>query len=179
MIGPEFLITALIVVIAPGTGVVYTLSVALTRGWRAMAAAAVGCTFGIVPHLVAAILGLAAILHASALAFQIVKFAGVAFLLYMAWMTLREAGAMNVGAGQTPRTYRKTALRAVAINVLNPKLSLFFLAFLPQFISPGAGNETLQMAVLGGVFMVLTFAVFLVYGFAAAAARHHEKRKRT
>ncbi|MBB5515288.1 threonine/homoserine/homoserine lactone efflux protein [Rubricella aquisinus] len=173
MIGPEFLITALIVVLAPGTGVVYTLSVALTRGWRAMVAAAVGCTFGIVPHLVAAILGLAAILHASALAFQIVKFAGVAFLLYMAWMTLREAGAMNVGAQTTPRTYLKTGLRAVAINVLNPKLSLFFLAFLPQFIQPGASNETVQMAVMGGAFMALTFAVFLLYGFAAAAARRH------
>jgi len=92
----EFLITSFIVVISPGTGVLYTLATGLSRGARASVVAAFGCTLGIVPHLAAAIMGLAALLHTSALAFQLFKYLGVAYLLFMAWSTLRESGALKV-----------------------------------------------------------------------------------
>src|ERR1700755_2142207 len=91
-----FLITSLIIVASPGTGVLYTLAAGLSRGSRASIVAAFGCTLGIVPHMAAAIMGVAALLHASALAFQLFKYAGVAYLLYMAWNTLREQGALKV-----------------------------------------------------------------------------------
>ena len=85
-----FLVTSFIVVASPGTGVLYTLAAGLSRGSRASIVAAFGCTLGIVPHMAAAIMGVAALLHTSALAFQLFKYVGVAYLLYMAWNTLRE-----------------------------------------------------------------------------------------
>ena len=171
MISIEFLLTALAVVLIPGTGVIYTLATGIGLGSRAAIAAAVGCTFGIVPAMFAAILGLAALLHTSAVAFQLVKFAGVAFLLYMAWQTLREAGTMSINQKVKSRALGKIALRGMLINVLNPKLSLFFLAFLPQFLSGNPENAAFEMLGLGVVFMVMTFVVFVLYGLFAATAR--------
>ena len=170
MITPEFLLTALAVVMIPGTGAIYTLSCGLTRGRGAALAAVAGCTAAVLFHMAAALAGLAAILHASAVLFQAVKFAGVAFLLWMAWATLRESGALAAPAGVAERGLRRIATRAVLINLLNPKLAIFFAAFLPQFVQPGPGATT-QMAVLGLVFTALTAAVFAVYGLFAASAR--------
>lgn len=167
----EFLVTALIVVLVPGTGVIYTLATALTRGRTAAIAAALGCTFGIVPAMLAAVLGLAALLHASALAFQMVKWAGVAFLLYLAWMTLKDRGPLKVQAEDTPRALWRIVLGGTALNILNPKLSIFFLAFLPQFLSGNPATATGEMLWLGAIFMAMTFAVFVLYGLFAAAAR--------
>jgi threonine/homoserine/homoserine lactone efflux protein len=172
MISVQFLITALIVCAAPGTGVVYTLAMGLGRGKRAAVAAALGCTFGIVPALAAAMLGVAAVLHASALLFAIVKYAGVAYLLWMAWGALRQNGALAVRpADAAPEAMWRVAWRGTLINVLNPKLSIFFLALLPPFLSGDAGRATVEMATLGAVFMAITFAVFLVYGLFAGAIR--------
>src|SRR6187399_432991 len=95
----DFLITSLIIVASPGTGVLYTLAAGLSRGSKASVVAAFGCTLGIVPHMAAAILGLAALLHTSALAFQTFKYVGVAYLIYMAWSALRERGALKIEAG--------------------------------------------------------------------------------
>ncbi len=174
MISAAFLLTALIVCLAPGTGVIYTLSVALGRGFRPALAAVAGCTIGILPHLMAAVLGLAAVLHASALAFQVLKFAGVAFLLWMAWKTLREVGAIGGLDGDAPQAGPVAiAVRGALINVLNPKLSLFFLAFLPQFTDAQAGGLTEQMLVLGAIFCAMTAAVFTLYAAFAAVARRH------
>src|SRR3982751_980774 len=92
----DFLVTSLVIIVSPGTGVLYTLAAGLSRGSRASVAAAFGCTLGIVPHMAAAVMGLAALLHTSALAFQLFKYLGVAYLLYMAWATLRERGALRV-----------------------------------------------------------------------------------
>ncbi|WP_432448781.1 LysE family translocator [Aliiroseovarius marinus] len=167
----EFLLTALVVVLAPGTGVIYTLATGLTRGKLAAIAASVGCTIGIVPAMLAAILGLAAVLHSSAIAFQIVKYAGVAFLLYLAWQTLRDRGALSVDANESSRDLAQIALRGTMLNVLNPKLSLFFLAFLPQFLSGDASKATAEMLLLGAVFMAMTFVVFVGYGVFASLAR--------
>ncbi|MEM1313831.1 MAG: LysE family translocator [Pseudomonadota bacterium] len=169
----EFLITSLIVILMPGTGVLYTLAVGLGRGFRASAAAAFGCTLGIVPSALAAILGLAAVFHASALAFQLLKYAGVAYLLYMAWSMLREGGALDVTPESRPEPYLRLARNGMLLNVLNPKLSVFFLAFLPQFMPAGSEAAAGPLAGLALVFMVLTFLVFLVYGAAASAARAH------
>jgi threonine/homoserine/homoserine lactone efflux protein len=131
----EFLVTSLIVVVSPGTGVLYTLAAGLSRGSRASIVAAFGCTLGIVPHMAAAIMGLAALLHASALAFHAFKYLGVAYLLYMAWATLKERGALRVETQSGPRSAARVITAAILVNLLNPKLSIFFFAFLPQFVS--------------------------------------------
>jgi len=167
----EFLLTTLIIVASPGTGVVYTLAAGLSRGWRASVLAAFACTLGIVPHLIAALTGLAALLHASALAFEIVKYAGVAYLLYMAWQSLRADGALKVEAGADQRTSLRIVIDGVLVNILNPKLSIFFVAFLPQFISPTEPSPLLSMLELSGVFMAATFVIFAIYGVFAAAMR--------
>ena len=169
----EFLVTSLIVVVAPGIGVLYTMTVGLSRGARASVVAAFGCTLGILPHIVAAVTGLAAVLHASALAFQTLKYLGVAYLLYMAWMTLKERGALRVEAAEDRRSSLRIIVDAVLANVLNPKLSIFFLAFLPQFVAAGEARPLARMLELSGVFMLLTFVVFIGYGVFAAWIRRH------
>lgn len=170
---PEFLLTALVVVLAPGTGVLYTLAAGLSRGRMASIAAAFGCTLGIVPHITAAVFGLAALLHASAVAFQAVKFAGVAYLLWMAFQALRQRGALAIDSRIEARSAVRVVVTGFLINILNPKLSIFFLAFLPQFVAHDAASPIAQMLGLGAVFMAMTFAVFVVYGLAAAAMRDH------
>jgi threonine/homoserine/homoserine lactone efflux protein len=166
-----FLLTSLIVVASPGTGVLYTLAAALTRGSRASVAAAFGCTLGIVPAMSAAMLGLAAVLHTSALAFAALKWCGVGYLLYMAWQTLREQGALAVETDVDARSAGRVIVTGFLINILNPKLSIFFLAFLPQFIATGEAHPLLRMGELSAVFMAMTFAVFVVYGLFASAVR--------
>ncbi|MCK8431770.1 LysE family translocator [Streptomyces sp. D2-8] len=173
-----FLLTTLVVVATPGTGVVYTLAAALSRGHRASVVAAVGCTLGIVPHLLATVTGVAALLHASATAFQVLKYAGVAYLLYMAWATVRDKEALVVEEreerGAAPEvSARRVIVRGVLINILNPKLTIFFFAFLPQFVSPVEPHAVVRMAGLGGVFMLATFVVFAAYGVLAASVRRH------
>ena len=167
----SFLLTSLIVIASPGTGVLYTLAAALTRGSRASIAAAFGCTLGIVPHICAAMLGLAAVLHTSALAFAALKWCGVVYLLYMAWQALRETGALSIDARPEQRSGRRVIVTGFLINILNPKLSIFFLAFLPQFIATGEGRPLLRMLELSFAFMAMTFAVFVVYGLFAGAVR--------
>ena len=167
----QFLLTALVVVLIPGTGVIYTLAIALGQGRRASLFAALGCTLGILPHLLAATLGLAALLHASALLFQAVKFAGVAYLLYLAWQALKSGGALAVQAQPNTRPGHVIARRGALINILNPKLSVFFLALLPPFLSGNPATATTEMLILGSVFMALTFVIFALYGIFAATAR--------
>jgi threonine/homoserine/homoserine lactone efflux protein len=169
----SFLLTSLIVVASPGTGVLYTLAVALTSGARPSLAAAIGCTLGIVPHMLAAMLGLAAVLHTSALAFAGLKWCGVAYLLYMAWQALRETGALSVDTESAPSTRRSGRVigTAILINILNPKLSIFFLAFLPQFVAADELHPLPRMLELSAAFMAMTFVVFAIYGLFAAALR--------
>jgi threonine/homoserine/homoserine lactone efflux protein len=166
-----FLLTSLIVVVSPGTGVLYTLAAALTKGSRASIAAAFGCTLGILPHLAAAMLGLAAVLHASALAFAALKWCGVIYLLYMAWQTLREQGALAVDTKVEARSNARVVVRGFLINILNPKLSIFFLAFLPQFISADESHPVARMLELSAAFMAMTLVVFVLYGLFAASVR--------
>lgn len=172
MISLQFLFTALVVVLIPGTGVIYTLALGLGQGRRAAVAAAFGCTIGIVPHLAAATLGLAAILHTSALLFTAVKVAGVGYLLFLAWSSLSAGGTMAITPERTRDTDWRIARRGALINILNPKLSIFFLALLPPFLSGNPVTATAEMVLLGLVFMALTFAIFVAYGVFAAAARN-------
>ena len=166
-----FLLTTLVVVATPGTGAVYTIAAGLARGWKAGLIAAFGCTLGVVPHMIAAITGLAAILNASAVAFGIIKWLGVAYLLFLAWQTLRDRSAITVEEDAPAVSFWRVIRTAVLINVLNPKLTIFFFAFLPQFVTPGTPGTTLQMLGLSAVFMVATFLVFAFYGVFAAAVR--------
>lgn len=168
-----FLLTSLIVVVSPGTGVLYTMAAGLSRGRRASVVAAFGCTLGIVPHMAAAITGLAALLHTSAFAFQILKYVGVAYLLYMAWNMLRERGALRVEKEIGPRSATQVIISAILVNILNPKLSIFFFAFLPQFVSANQPHPLSRMFALSIVFMLLTFVVFVGYGMFAASIRNH------
>jgi threonine/homoserine/homoserine lactone efflux protein len=170
-----FLVTTLIVVATPGTGVIYTLSAGLSRGGRASVVAAIGCTLGIVPHMAATITGLAALLHASALAFEIIKYLGVAYLLYMAWATLRDKDTVlaEVETNAPPRSATRVIISGILINLLNPKLTMFFVAFLPQFVRPDEPDSLVQMLAMSAVFMLFTLVVFTGYGLAAAAVRNH------
>ncbi len=170
MISLEFLVTSLVVALIPGTGVVFTISTGLAQGRRASVYAALGCTAGIVPHLLATVLGLAALLHTSALAFQALKYAGVAYLFYLALMTWRDRSAFAVDRDAAPRSAASLMVKAVLLNILNPKLTIFFLAFLPQFVDP-AGAALAQMLTLSAVFMAMTFGVFAAYGLLAHAFR--------
>ena len=173
----EFLITSIAVILLPGIGVLYTIAVGLGRGFRASVAAAAGCTVGILPAALASIIGLAAIFHTSALAFQVVKYLGVLYMLYMAWNILRDGGALDVKKDDVnntkPISMMRTAVKATLMNILNPKLSLFFLAFLPQFVEVGHPDATAQMFLLAGVFMLLTFIVFAGYGLCASLAHEY------
>lgn len=167
----EFLVTSLVVVLIPGTGVVFTVSTGLAQGRRASVYAALGCTAGIVPHLLATVLGLAAVLHASAVAFHMLKLAGVAYLLYVAYATWRDKAAFAIERSPSSNTAQGLMVKALLLNILNPKLTIFFLAFLPQFVEPNAGSPLAQLLILGGVFMAMTLAVFIVYGLLAHAFR--------
>ncbi|WP_433593933.1 LysE family translocator [Nocardia sp. CA-145437] len=169
----EFLLTTLVIVATPGTGVLFTLAAGLARGVRASVIAAFGCTLGIVPHMVAAITGLAALLNASAVAFQTLKYLGVAYLLYMAWNTLRDKEVLVISeeGSEAAPTAGRVIVSAVLLNVLNPKLTIFFFAFLPQFVPTGSTGATVRMLELSGLFMLATFVVFAVYGAFAAGVR--------
>ena len=168
----EFILTCLVIILIPGTGMIYTVAMAIAGGWRTGLVAAFACTMGIVPHLLAAIFGLAVLLHTSAVAFQTVKYAGVAYLLYLAWQTLRARGPVQIdGTQKQLPSLRKIVSYGVAVNFLNPKLSIFFLAFLPQFVSVGAQNGTSAMLLLGAIFMLLTFLVFALFAAMAFSIR--------
>ena len=171
MVSVEFLVTSLIVVLIPGTGVVYTVSTGLAQGRRASIFAALGCTAGIVPHLLTTVLGLAAVMRTSALAFQALKYAGVAYLFYVAYATWRDESAFAVDGSLSRVSAARLVTKAFLLNIFNPKLTIFFLAFLPQFVDPSASRALPQLVLLSGVFMAMTFAVFVVYGFMAHAFR--------
>jgi threonine/homoserine/homoserine lactone efflux protein len=168
MFSTEFLVTSLVVVLMPGTGVIYTVTTGLFSGKRASIAAALGCTAGIVPHLAACVLGLSAILHMSALAFQIIKFAGAAYLLYLAWSLWRDQGALEFNRPAGKKGLFQIVLRGFLVNILNPKLSIFFLAFLPLFVVPGALSPIHQLLILSAVFMGMTLIIFIFYGILAS-----------
>jgi threonine/homoserine/homoserine lactone efflux protein len=166
-----FLLTSFVICVSPGTGALYSIAAGLTRGARAGVLAAFACTLGVVPHAVAAITGLAALLHASGVAFAVVKYAGVAYLVYLAISTWRDTGALSIETDQPRRSARQVIVSGITLNLLNPKLTVFFFAFLPQFVPAGAPHSFARMVGLSVVFMLMTFLTFVVFGLVAAAAR--------
>ena len=170
-VGPTFLVTSLVIVLLPGAGTLYTLAAALGRGTRAGVLAAAACTLGIVPHLVAAMTGLAALLHASGVAFSLVKYAGVVYLLHLAWSTWRDTGTLRLEPASSSRGVATVLRNGITVNLLNPKLTVFFLAFLPQFVPAGSAHAVPRMLLLSGVFMAMTFVVFAAYAVLAGALR--------
>jgi threonine/homoserine/homoserine lactone efflux protein len=171
VIKPEFFLTALVVVLIPGTGAVYTIMTGLTLNWRASLAAAVGCTLGIVPHIIASILGLSALMNMSAQVFSALKWIGAAYLLYLAWNMWREAGTLDLQKKSSETNLRQIIVKAIAINLLNPKLTIFFFAFLPLFIAKDAPSPVMGMVTLSAVFMGMTLVVFALYGILASGVR--------
>lgn len=166
-----FLLTTLVVVVTPGTGLVHTLAAGLSGGRREGVLTALGSTLSVVPHVIATVTGAAALLHTSATAFHVLRYAGVAYLLYMAWDMLRDQGAIEVRQDAARAGTGRVIGRAVLVNLLNPKVTIFFLAFLPQFVSPGEPHTALRMLALGGVFMLVTWVVFTLVGLLAASVR--------
>jgi threonine/homoserine/homoserine lactone efflux protein len=171
-VSATFLLTSLIIVAMPGTGALITLSAGVSRGVRASVVAAFGCTLGIVPHLIAAVTGTAALLRASGVAFDALRIAGVVYLLFMAVATWRDKSGLVVEHIQSPRSPARVIGSAMLANLLNPKLTVFFFAFLPQFVPARAPHEVERLLLLSGVFMAMTFVVFVIYGVSASAARH-------
>lgn len=169
----EFLLTSFVIVASPGTGVLVTVSAGLSHGRRAALMAAIGGTLGTLPHMLAAITGLAAVLHNSAVAFEIIRYAGVAYLLWMAWTTLRDNEMLQIGETGKTRSGVQAIRSAVLVNILNPKLSIFFFAFLPQFMNPKTVHPIAEMLGLSLIFAGMTFVVFMVYGLTAATVRRH------
>jgi len=169
----EFLLTSLVVVLLPGTGVLYTLAVGLGQGMRSSVIAAFGCTLGIVWHIIASIAGLAALMHTSAFAFQILKYLGVLYLFYMAWSIMRDGSALDVSPARTKMPVLRIIRNGILLNFFNPKLTLFFFAFLPQFIPTETANPTPTLLGLALTFMLMTFIVFIGYGASAAYAREY------
>jgi threonine/homoserine/homoserine lactone efflux protein len=168
-----FLLTSLVIVAMPGTGALITLSAGLSRGARASVVAAFGCTLGIVPHLAAAVTGTAALLRASGLAFDLLRILGITYLLVMAFLTWRDTSRLVVEDDRQPRSAARVIGSAILANALNPKLTVFFFAFLPQFVPPHAPHEVARLLLLSIVFMAMTFVVFVIYGIGAAALRRH------
>jgi len=172
-VSAEFLLTSLVVVLVPGTGVVYTVSSAMAGGWHRGVLAAVGCTLGIVPHVVAAMLGLSGVMQAGAVAFEAVRWLGVAYLMVMGISMIRDGGALRLdGDRQRPGDPAAPVVRrGIVVNLLNPKLTAFFFAFLPQFLDSPPELLDPRLAGLAAVFMVMTLAVFVVYAGASASVR--------
>lgn len=169
----EFVLTSLMIIVSPGIGVIYTIAAGLSGGLRASMVAALGCTLGIVPHVLVAISGLAVVLHTSAMAFQLLKYVGVVYLIYMAIAMLRARGALRFEDAPVERSNKGVILSAVLINLLNPKLSIFFFAFLPQFVRVDAAMPMNQMLWLSAVFMLMSQLVFMLYGACAVSVRRY------
>jgi threonine/homoserine/homoserine lactone efflux protein len=168
----EFLLTSLVVVLIPGTGVLYTVSSSIGGGWRRGLFAAIGCTLGIVPHMLAAMLGLSAIMQAGSVVFEVVRYAGVIYLVFMGFSMIRDAGTLPLDDGSASiDPMGPVVWRGIVLNVLNPKLTVFFFAFLPQFLDASPGLLDPKLIGLGGIFMLMTLVVFAVYALASAAIR--------
>jgi threonine/homoserine/homoserine lactone efflux protein len=172
----EFLLTSLIVVVIPGTGTIYTVSTGLLHGWRASIAAAIGCTLGIVPHLLVSLFGLSFVVRSSPILFEALKYAGVLYLLYLAWNMWFEGSSLEFDSASSGTSPAQIVLKAILLNLLNPKLTVFFLAFLPLFISPKTASPIRELITLSLVFMAITLIVFVLYGVLASGFRRHVRR---
>lgn len=168
-----FLTASVALSLAPGPDNLFVVAQGVSRGRRPAVAAAWGMCSGITVHTTAAALGLSALLYSSSLAFQVVKYAGALYLLYLAYAALRDSGTPLTAAGSTIVPLTALFRRGFFMNVLNPKVALFFVAFLPQFVAPDAGDAGLQMFALGLIFMAQAAVVFTIIAVGAGAVGHY------
>ena len=155
-----FLIASALLTIAPGPDIVYVLTRGIAQGRRAGLAAAFGFATGVIFHTALAALGIAALIRSSEFAFALVRYAGAAYLLYLGIRTLMSNSAVQLGRDQSTLALWTVYKQSVIGNVLNPKVTLFFLSFLPQFVQVNAGHVELQMVMLGALFMFQTVLIF-------------------
>lgn len=163
----NFIIASLIIILIPGTGVIYTVSTGLTKSKKASILAALGCTIGIVPHLCMSIALSSLLFEMGELAFEILKMAGALYLVYLGIGMIRSKTKIEFNQQQSQDKVAAIIYRGVFINLLNPKLTLFFFSFLPQYISSSSQSYMQESLLLGGGFMLLTFVVFVCYGILA------------
>ncbi len=163
----SFLGVAVLLTLAPGPDILFVIAQSLSQGKQAGIATALGLCTGLLVHISAATLGVSAVIYQSALAFAIVKYAGAAYLLYLAWQAFREKDSSLAFGRQKPMAYASLYKKGIVMNVLNPKVSLFFLALLPQFVDPSEGRVPQQMLLLGAVFLAQALAVFTLVSIGA------------
>ena len=161
-----FITSSLLLALSPGPDNVFVLTLSVARGTVAGIVTTLGLCSGLVVHTTAVALGVAVFIQQSALAFSILKIAGALYLVWLAWKMFRSPAA-EVNARSSAEGYRRLYLRGVLMNIMNPKVSLFFLAFLPQFVDPAQGSVSLQIALLGMLFM---FSALLVFGLISLTA---------
>lgn len=167
-----FVTAAVLLTLMPGPDILFVLTQGMTRGWRAGVVFAAGLCTGLVAHVTAAALGISVLLMSSEAAFMALKFAGAAYLLYLAFKAFRARREnhfpVDAGGGVVGKLYR----RGILMNLLNPKVILFFLAFFPQFVDEKAGQPVGQIFLLGMIFIVQAFVIFsLVAVLAGRLAR--------
>lgn len=166
------MVAALILLLIPGPGVLYVLTRSLTQGRDAGVVSAAGLSVGALVHVAAATAGLSAVLLTSAAAFGVVKALGAGYLIYLGLRTLLAAPAKGGTESPTPRSNRRLFQDGVFVSVLNPKIAVFFLAFLPQFVDPMGASIPLQVLILGTMYSVMAFATDSAYALLAARLRH-------
>ena len=164
-----FLIASALLTIAPGPDIVYVLTRGITQGRRAGFAAALGFATGVIFHTALAAFGIAALIRSSEFAFSIVRYAGAAYLIYLGIRTLMSGSAFQLGKDGSSIALWTVYQQSVIGNVLNPKVTLFFLSFLPQFINVKAGHVEMQMVLLGALFMLQTVLIFGTIAFFSGA----------
>jgi threonine/homoserine/homoserine lactone efflux protein len=164
-----FALASLALVIAPGPNLVYIVTRSLSQGRRAGLMSSLGVEAGTLVHITAAAVGLSQLVATSALAFSVVKYAGAAYLLYLGLRALRRREGLDLSAAARPLRLPRVFRDGIVVNVLNPKVALFFLAFLPQFIDPARGTATTQILALGVVFFGIALTVDVLYATVAGA----------
>ena len=165
-------LASLALAIVPGPAVLYIVTRSVSQGRAAGVASVAGIHVGTVAHVVAAALGLSALLMRSVLAFSVVKYAGAAYLIYLGISTLRQNGEQGGSVDLREQSLRRIFNQGIVVNVLNPKTALFFFAFLPQFVEPGRGAVALQMVLLGLVFIVVAFTSDTIYALVSSGLGH-------
>lgn len=165
-----FMSTALLLAFVPGPDNIFVLTQSALRGRRAGLSIVLGLCTGLIVHTTAVALGLAVLLQKSQLSFSLLKYAGAAYLTYLAWHSFRTKPALKQPTIDSADDGRKYYMKGILMNITNPKVSIFFLAFLPQFVDRNAGNPTLQLLALGGIFIIATLMAFSLMAIFAANA---------
>ncbi|WP_226582696.1 LysE family translocator [Halobacillus litoralis] len=158
----SFLGVALLLTFSPGPDILFVIAQSISQNKKAGIITALGLCTGLIVHISAAALGVSAVIYQSAIAFDVVKYAGAVYLLYLAWQSFRDKGSTLISEGQKSLTYNSLYKKGILMNILNPKVSLFFLALLPQFVNRSSGYVPLQMTLLGGIFLLQAFGVFVL-----------------